>query len=119
MKLYMKSFIAGDSIRKSVLICDLSIPTSFKWRHRILASLQNQQSKIVLDGIVESDDVFLPYSQKGQRNIDRKPRKRRNGMFDSKKRGVSDENLPLLLAKIVKTKSIYRLPQEAGLASKI
>ena len=119
LKLYMKSFIAGDSIRKSVLICDLSIPTSFKWRHRILASLQNQQSKIVLDGIVESDDVFLPYSQKGKRNIDRKPRKRRNGMFDSKKRGVSDENLPLLLAKIVKTKSIYRLPQEAGLASKI
>ena len=30
-----------------------------------------------------------------------------------------DENLPLLLAKIAKTKSIYRLPQEAGLASKI
>ena len=114
LKLYMKSFIAGDSIRKSVLICDLSIPTSFKWRHRILASLQNQQSKIVLDGIVESDDVFLPYSQKGKRNIDRKPRKRGKGMFDPKKRGISDENLPLLLAKIAKTKSIYRLPQEAG-----
>ena len=114
LKLYMKSFIAGDSIRKSTLFCDISIPTSFKWRHRILASLQNQQSKIVLDGIVESDDVFFPYSQKGQRNIDRKPRKRGKGMFDPKKRGISDENLPLLLAKIAKTKSIYRLPQEAG-----
>jgi transposase-like protein len=98
LKLYMKSFIAGDSIRKSALICDISIPTSFKWRHRILASLQTQQSKVVLEGIVESDDVFLPYSQKGQRNIDRKPRKRGKGMFDAKKRGITDEKVAIIIS---------------------
>jgi transposase-like protein len=98
LKLYMKSFIAGDSIRKSASICEISVPTSFKWRHRILAALQTQQSKIVLEGIVESDDVFLPYSQKGQRNIDRKPRKRGKGMFDVKKRGITDEKVAIIVS---------------------
>jgi transposase-like protein len=98
LKLYMKSFIAGDSIRKSALICKITVPTAFKWRHRILAALQTQQTKVVLDGIVESDDVFLPYSQKGQRNLDRKPRKRGKGIFEPKKRGISDEKVAIIIS---------------------
>jgi transposase-like protein len=98
LKLYMKSFIAGDSIRKSALVCKITVPTSFKWRHRILAALQTQQTKMVLDGIVESDDVFLPYSQKGQRNLDRAPRKRGKGVFEPKKRGITDEKVAIILS---------------------
>ncbi len=100
LKLYIKSFIVGDRIIKSALICDISVPTIFKCRHRIVASLQNQQSEIVLEGNVESHNVFFPYSQKEMRHIDRKLRKRGKGMFVLKKGGISDENLQLLLVKI-------------------
>lgn len=98
LKLYMKSLLGGDSIRKSAGICKIAVPTSFKWRHRILAALQTEQTKVILDGIVESDDVFLPYSQKGQRNIERKPRKRGKGVFDPKKRGISDEKVAIIIS---------------------
>jgi hypothetical protein len=59
----------------------ISLPTSFKWRHRILAALESSQNQVVLKGIVESDDMFITYSQKGQRNLDREPRKRGKGML--------------------------------------
>jgi transposase-like protein len=98
MKLYLKSFIAGDSIRKSAQKCDITIQTSFRWRHRILAALEMQQSNTLLEGIVESDDVFVPYSQKGQRNLDREPRKRGKGVFEAKKRGISEEQVAIVIS---------------------
>jgi transposase-like protein len=98
LKLYMKSFISGDSLRKSAKECSITLQTSFNWRHRILAALQTQQSKIILDGIVESDDVFVPFSQKGQRNLDRAPRKRGQGIFETKKRGISDDKVAIIIS---------------------
>lgn len=99
LKLYMKSLLSGDSIRKSAGKCKIAVPTSFKWRHRILAALQTEQTKIVLDGIVESDDVFLPYSQKGQKNIERKPKERGKGIFEPRKRGISDEKVSIIISQ--------------------
>ena len=99
LKLYLKSFIAGDSIRKSAQMCDITFQTSFRWRHRILASLEMQQSNTVLDGIVESDDVFVTYSQKGQRNLIRQPRKRGKGIFEVKKRGISEEKVAIVISQ--------------------
>ncbi len=63
--------------------------TSFKWRHRILAALESSQNQIVLKGIVESDDMFFTYSQKGQRNLDRTPRKR----------GISQDKVAVIVSK--------------------
>jgi len=99
MKLYMKQFIAGKSLRECARIAQISLPTSFKWRHRILAALESAQNQTILKGIVESDDLFITYSQKGERNLDRAPRKRGKGMFESKKRGITDQKVAIVVSQ--------------------
>lgn len=54
---------------------NISIQTSFDWRHKILSSL-NTFVPETLSGTVESDEFELALSNKGQRNLDRNPRKR-------------------------------------------
>ena len=68
MKVYMRHFIAGESLRSCTNHAGISLPTSFKWCHRILAALESSQNQVILRGIVESDDLFIAYSQKTQRN---------------------------------------------------
>ena len=99
MKVYMKHFIAGESLRVCAKYAEISLPTSFKWRHRILAALESSQNQVVLKGIVESDDMFMTYSQKGQRNLDRAPRKRGKGMFEPKKRGISQDKVAVIVSQ--------------------
>lgn len=99
LKLYLRHFIAGKSIRYCATACEISVPTSFKWRHRILAALQKQQESTVLAGIVESDDVFLPYSQKGQKELGRPARKRGKGMLEPKKRGITNEKVAIIISQ--------------------
>jgi transposase-like protein len=99
MKLYMKHFIAGKSLRECARLCEISLPTSFNWRHRILASLQAQQNQTMLKGIIESDDIFITYSQKGQRNLNRTARKRGTGIFEVKKRGISEEKVAIIVSE--------------------
>ncbi|MBL0025498.1 MAG: IS1595 family transposase [Saprospiraceae bacterium] len=118
LKLYMKSLLGGDSIRKSASKCKIAVPTSFQWRHRILAALQTQQTKVILDGIVESDDIFLPYSQKGQRNIERKPRKRGKGIFEPKKRGISDEKVAIIISQDRKSQKHLQVATRGRISEK-
>jgi transposase-like protein len=99
MKVYMRHFMAGESLRTCAKHAEISLPTSFKWRHRILAALELSQNQVILRGIVESDDLFIAYSQKGQRNLDRAPRKRGKGMFEPKKRGISDEKVAVVVSQ--------------------
>jgi hypothetical protein len=87
MKIYMKYYIAGKSLREYAKHAELSLLTSFKWLHRILlAAIESNQNQVVLKGIVESDKMFITYPQKGQRNFDREPRKRGKEIFETKKR---------------------------------
>ena len=48
-----------------------------------------------LAGIVEADETFVLESRKGERKLDRKPR-RRGGK--ARKRGLSREQVPILVA---------------------
>src|SRR3990170_2113287 len=73
----------------------VSIPTAFNWRHKILDNMKNLED-CSLSGIVEADDTFFLYSQKGNHNIERKPRKRGG---KSKKRGISSEQVCVPVAR--------------------
>jgi len=99
MRQYLYLFLSGKSIRYCATECGISVPTSFTWRHRILAALEQQQNKTVLEGIVESDDVFITYSQKGQRKLDRPGRKRGKGVFEARKRGISNEKVAVVISQ--------------------
>jgi len=92
---YMASMIAGESIRKAAKACDIHRTTSFRWRHRFLAMPQNQKDDF-FQGIVEADETYFLESFKGSRDLPRAPRKRGG---KAKKRGLSLEQIPVMIVR--------------------
>ncbi len=83
----------GLTVRASAERCGLAVNTAFRWRHRFPAAKDLKARK--LTGIVEADETYVPESRKGARNLERKAR-RRGGK--ASKRGLSDEQVPVLVA---------------------
>ncbi|MEC1377231.1 IS1595 family transposase [Heyndrickxia oleronia] len=94
---FIECMIEGYSLRKSAeLIGDITHVTLFYWRHKLLTALK-QMEITNFQGIVEMDETYFLYSEKGQRKIkDRKPRKRGGS---AKKRGISKEQVCVLVAR--------------------
>jgi len=70
--------IEGFSLRKcaELLLDEVTYVTLFYWRHKILAA-HKQIPTDSFQGIVEMDETYFLYSEKGRRNISkRKSRKR-------------------------------------------
>src|SRR5664279_6447425 len=80
-------------VKTSAERCGVAGSTAFRWRHRFLRAVSGGVVK--LRGIVEADETFVLASRKGERNLDRKPRKRGG---KASKRGLSDELVPVLVA---------------------
>ncbi|MBS1628530.1 MAG: IS1595 family transposase [Bacteroidetes bacterium] len=72
---YLSLIEQGYSIKRAAKGLGISIQTLFDWRHKILSSLQSTLPT-QLRGVVECDDFQMAESLKGQRNLERKPRKR-------------------------------------------
>jgi transposase-like protein len=72
---YLYYLLSGYSIVKSAKETGISIRTSFDWCHKLPAAFSSV-SVAKFPDIVESDDLFLAYSEKGNRHLDRKPKKR-------------------------------------------
>lgn len=92
VKTYLYCLLSGYSIRKSAKETGISIQTSFDWRHKLLTSF-SVVSPEGFQGIVESDDLFFLHSEKGNRNLDRKPRKRGT---KASKAGISNEQVAVI-----------------------
>lgn len=91
-----EAMIDGVSIAKAARRCGVHYTTAFRWRHRFLASLAGDKPK-ELTGIVESDETFILESFKGKRSgMPRKSRKRGGA---SAKRGLSAEQIPVIVAR--------------------
>ncbi|CAG20339.1 hypothetical transposase [Photobacterium profundum SS9] len=82
-------------LRQAAKICNINLKTAFLWRHRFLEA-QSEQYKDKLSGIIEVDEFFLAYSEKGTKKLngDRVARKR-GGEVDKRKRG---EQVAVLLS---------------------
>lgn len=85
----------GLSVRKTAEKCNIVVSTAFRWRHRFLETLSSDVSD-KLSGIAEADETYFLESRKGERNLPRAPR-RRGGK--AKRRGLSREQVPVLVAK--------------------
>ena len=83
----------GLTVRASAERCQFSANTAFRWRHRFLSAEDTSGQK--LTGIVEADETYVLESQKGARSLKRKAR-RRGGK--ASKRGLSAEQVPVLVA---------------------
>ena len=93
---YLQCMINGKVLRASAIDCDINLKTSFRWRHRFL-KLPATMKATLLEGIVEADETLFVRSEKGNRTLERNPRKR--GM-KAKKRGRSKEDwVPVLTVR--------------------
>ena len=72
---YLNCMEQGMPIKKIATKLNISIQTSFDWRHKILSSL-SQFTPTTLSGQVECDEFELALSDKGSRSLERKSRKR-------------------------------------------
>jgi len=91
-----RAMIDGTSIAKAAERCGVHFTTAFRWRHRFLTSISLDKPK-TLHGIVESDETFILESYKGKRSdMPRAPRKRGG---KAAKRGLSAEQIPVLVAR--------------------
>lgn len=94
---YIGTMIQGKVLRDSACECGINLKTAFLWRHRLLTLPAVMKPKS-LEGIVEVDETFFAYSEKGKKDLTgRKPRKRGK---DSKKAGRSAADwIPVLTAR--------------------
>ena len=77
---YAQQMGEGQSVRKSATACEVHRNTAFRWRHRFLG-LPDSQRATLLSGIAEADETVFLESFKG------------------KKRGLSDEQIPVLICR--------------------
>ena len=109
-----KAMIEGTSISKTAERCGVDYKTSFRWRHRFLGAPCLDKPK-TLSGIVESDEMFILESYKGKRSEMPRPSRKRGGK--ATKRGVSSEQIPVIVARDRAGATVGgRLPQAPGAA---
>jgi transposase-like protein len=92
---YAGALIDGQTVRVAARRCGVHKNTAFRWRHRFLA-LPAQLKPSHLHGIVEADETYFLESHKGERHLPRPPRKR-GGV--ASKRGLSEEQIPVLVVR--------------------
>jgi transposase-like protein len=92
---YLQCVLESRTVREAARVARVHRTTSFRWRHRFVRGAMRDRPA-TLSAIVEADETYRLESQKGSRNMTRKPR-RRGGV--AKKRGISGELDCLLVAR--------------------
>jgi transposase-like protein len=80
-----------DKIRKRL---NINKKTAFDWRHKILSSYEQDKGS-EFEGIVESDETFFEHSEKGNRHLHRKARKRGG---EGKTRGIGANKAAVIVS---------------------
>ena len=90
----------GLSVRKAAAVMDVHRTTAFRWRHRFLA-LPRDVKADKLAGVAEADETYVLRSYKGQRRklLAEQARKPRHRGGKAAKRGLSDEQVPILVLR--------------------
>jgi transposase-like protein len=93
---HAQALITGESLVQAAKRCDVAVTTAFRWRHRfLLAPARDKPDR--LHGIVEADETFILESFKGRRVALPRPARKRGGT--ASKRGLSAEQIPVLVAR--------------------
>lgn len=91
---YTYLMLSGMSLRKIANEMGICLKTAFDWRHKLLNSVQNGFSGKIR-GIVEADETFFLYSEKGSKSLNRKPRKRGGS---ASKKGINSDHVTVMTA---------------------
>ena len=109
---YVHCMMHGMTVRATAYECRISKNAAFFLRHKILDALQEMQSKVKLDGIVEADETFFRISFKGNHSRSQffsMPREPHMRGERSKKRGISLEKVCVPCAVNRNGKSIAQI----------
>jgi hypothetical protein len=60
--------VDGLSVRQTATQLDIANSTAFRWRHRLLEKYE-KLADAVLEGIVETDETFFLFSEKGDKSV--------------------------------------------------
>ena len=91
-----EALITGESLVKAAERCGVAVTTAFRWRHRFLSAPALDKPD-QLTGIVEADETFILESFKDKRAALPRPARKRGGK--ASKRGLSAEQIPVLVAR--------------------
>lgn len=91
-----QALIAGETVARAAARCKVAYTTAFRWRHRFLSAL-TLDTPALLSGIVEADETFILESFKGKRSD--LPRASRTRGGTATKRGLSAEQIPVIVAR--------------------
>ena len=104
--IYSECLANSDTVATAARRCRIAVSTAFRWRHRFLAGINTSTDK--LKGIVEADETYFLESRKGDRVWIRAAECKRSAEMPVKKarkrgdkaikRGLSDEQVPVLVA---------------------
>jgi transposase-like protein len=68
MLAYIQCMLQEKTLQQCADEVGISLPTSFAWRHRILAALRSFDNNVNFFGIIELKQLLMEYSEKGRRN---------------------------------------------------
>jgi transposase-like protein len=88
---YLRCMEQGMPIKEIAKQLNISIQTSFDWRHKILSSLEQFVPKTLSEEI-ECDELELPLNNKGSKTLDRESRKRGSDF----KRNTEDKDITVV-----------------------
>lgn len=92
---YLKCIANNLTLREAAKQVGVSYRTSFMWRHKIIGAFKDVGCT-KLEGIIEGDETFFLYSEKGNKAIEeRKPRKRGG---KASKAGINDEHVAVIVS---------------------
>ncbi|NQY89948.1 MAG: IS1595 family transposase [Colwellia sp.] len=85
---YARCMVLKLTLREAAEVCNINLRTAFLWRHRFLMA-QAGKNDDKLSGIIEVDEFFLAYSEKGSNTLTNraKPRKRGSNIDKRTKEG--------------------------------
>jgi transposase-like protein len=92
---YSEAMIEVLSVHKAAKKCEVHRTTNFRWCHRFLHILKDKKDSS-LKGIVEADETSFLEPFKGSRKLPRAALKRGGR---TAKRGLSEEQIPVLIAR--------------------
>jgi len=93
--LYMKCLAANLSLREAAKQVGISFRTSFMWRHKIIGAFKDVGCT-KLEGIVEGDETFFLYSEKGNKSIKERAPRKRGGKAE--KAGINNEHVAVIVS---------------------
>jgi transposase-like protein len=92
---YAHCMVLKMTLREAAAECNITLKTAFLWRHRFLTA-QSEKYPDKLSGIIEVDEFFLAYSEKGSKKLPNGRKARKRGGNASKK--TKDERVPVILS---------------------